>query len=140
MFSLGYKACKIKFLEEANKGLKEEITQTHQKIASINEAKQEMKPYVEKSFRKAADSQRQELIKIHNSNIEALQSKVPKMVVSHTETAKKSSNEPMSPGTKRKYFGPLFPSLEKEYNDGSDPVTLLMKYKKIGKEQRRMSP
>lgn len=137
IFSLGYSMCKDKYLEQANKDLKDEISGTHRKLSSINEALQEIKPYIENNFRQASEIKKLDLKEGHEKNIKRLQEQVSSLLVTHDNPRRE--NEVMSPATRtkyKKYFGSLFPSLEKEYNDGGDPESLFSKHKKIRREQR----
>lgn len=138
IFSLGYTMCRDQYLEQANKNLKEEISGTHRKLSSISETLQEIKPYIERNFKEETNLRRQELKNNHEENIRELESQATGLLVTHDHQVKK--NPPMSPtikGKYKKYFGALFPSLEREYNDGGDPEKIFIKYKQIRKEKKR---
>lgn len=79
VLSIGSSLCKDKFLEQINKDFKAELTKTHEKITSINEAIQKIKPYVEKSFKDEIKSSRQARGKAHEEDLTHLEEMVPKI-------------------------------------------------------------
>lgn len=69
IFSLGYTMCKDQYLEQNNKSLKEEISETYRRLSSISDTLQEIKPYIEQTFKEDARIRKQEIKEIHDRTI-----------------------------------------------------------------------